>query len=146
MNIIINRYRKKSEIIDGRLYIDGLHICDTAENANGALPAGDYPLFIIRCKQYARKMLLFNPKPPCSKCPPLDFCGNNTTLPCYCPMLKAGNGVHDRFDGSIILGTYICPGSLKHPKQAFDSIYDRLRKSIERGHQVTFTIKEAYKL
>lgn len=153
MNIIIHRYRHKiacteqgrSETLDGELYIDGLKICDTAENANGALPEGTYPITLLKCKQYKRKMLLLNPHPPCSKCPPMDYCGNNSTLPCYCPMLKAGNGVYKRLDGSIILGTYICPGCLKLPKQAFDSVYDRLRKSAERGHQITLTIKNSFK-
>lgn len=153
MNITLIRYRHKiacteqgrSETLDGELYIDGLNICDTAENANGALPEGTYPITLLKCKQYKRKMLLLNPHPPCSKCPPMDYCGNNSTLPCYCPMLKAGNGVYKRLDGSIILGTYICPGCLKLPKQAFDSVYDRLRKSAERGHQITLTIHNSFK-
>ena len=145
MNIIIHRYRLMPETLAGELYIDGLKICDTAENANGALPEGTYPIKLLKCKQYKRKMLLLNPHPPCSKCPPMDYCGNNSTLPCYCPMLKAGNGVYKRLDGSIILGTYICPGCLKLPKQAFDSVYDRLRKSAERGHQITLTIKNSFK-
>lgn len=153
MNITLIRYRQKtacteqgrSETLDGQLYIDGLKICDTAENANGALPEGTYPITLLKCKQYKRKMLLLNPHPPCSKCPPMDYCGNNSTLPCYCPMLKPGNGVHNRLDGSIILGTYICPGCLKLPKQAFDSVYDRLRKSAERGHEITLTIKNSFK-
>lgn len=149
MNITINRYRHKtacteqgrSETLDGKLYIDGQKICDTAENANGALPEGEYEVTLLKCKQYKRKMLVLNPNPPCSKCPPLEYCGNNSTLPCYCPMLKPGNGVHNRLDGSIILGTRIVPGCLKHPKQAFDAVYGRIRKSIQRGNQVTVTIK-----
>lgn len=154
------------EVIDGQLYIEGPKICDTAENANGAMPAGDYPLSIIRCKQYSRKMILIcqeGSKVPkaqsssyetlepetlelkCSKCKKLECINNNSTLPQYCPMLKPGNGVYKRLDGSIILGTYICPGCLKLPKQAFDSVYERLRKSAERGHEITLTIKNSFK-
>ena len=144
MNIIIQRYRHKPETIDGKLYIDGLKICDTAENAKGALPEGEYEVTLLKCKQYKRNMLLLNPHPPCSKCPPLEYCGNNSTLPCYCPMLKPGNGVYNRLDGSIILGTYIVPGCLMHPKQAFDTVYDRIRKSIQRGNQVVVTIKNEF--
>ena len=199
MNITINRYRHKtacteqgrSETIDGKLYIDGQKICDTAENANGALPEGEYEVTLLKCKQYKRKMLVLSPveglclegttakrsvtggealglrlkaatlsnpvrsagvtKPEseiwleastrCDRCPKLEFVCNNTTMPIYCPMLKPGNGVHNRLDGSIILGTRIVPGCLKHPKQAFDVVYGRIRKSIERGNQVTVTIK-----
>lgn len=65
MNITINRYRHKtacteqgrSETLDGHLYIDGQKICDTAENANGALPEGEYEVTLLKCKQYKRKML-----------------------------------------------------------------------------------------
>ena len=144
MNIIIQRYRHEPETLDGKLYIDGQKICDTAENANGALPEGKYEVALLKCKQYKRNMLLLNPHPPCSKCPPLEYCGNNSTLPCYCPMLKPGNGVYKRLDGSIILGTYIVPGCLMHPKQAFDTVYDRIRKSIQRGNQVVLTIKNEF--
>lgn len=135
MHIVITRHRKTSETIDGRLTIDGLRICDTAENVNGALPAGKHPISVIKCKQYARKMLLLNPNPPCDKCPTMEYCGNNSTLPCYCPMIKPGNGVYNRKDGSIIVGTYLVPGCLTHPKEAFEAIYDRLRKSVERQKQ-----------
>lgn len=157
MNITINRYRHKtacteqgrSETLDGKLYIDGQKICDTAENANGALPEGEYEVTLLKCKQYKRKMLVLSPveglcleaSTRCDRCPKLEFVCNNTTMPIYCPMLKPGNGVHNRLDGSIILGTRIVPGCLKHPKQAFDSVYGRIRKSIQRGNQVTVTIK-----
>ena len=56
-------------------------------------------------------------------------------------MLKPGNGVYNRTDGSIIVGEYIAPGCLKHPKTAFDNLYDRIRKNIERGNKVTLTIE-----
>lgn len=156
MNITINRYRHEPETLDGKLYIDGQKICDTAENANGALPEGEYEVTLLKCKQYKRKMLVLSPACPelcrreglcleastrCDRCPKLEFVCNNTTMPIYCPMLKPGNGVHNRLDGSIILGTRIVPGCLKHPKQAFDAVYGRIRKSIQRGNQVTVTIK-----
>ena len=59
-------------------------------------------------------------------------------------MLKPGNGIHNRNDGSIILGTYIAPGCLKHPKRAFNALYERIRKSASRGHELTLEIAEAY--
>ena len=86
-------------------------------------------------------MLCLEGSTRCDRCPKLEFVCNTTTMPIYCPMLKPGNGVHNRLDGSIILGTRIIPGCLKHPKQAFDAVYGRIRKSIERGNQVTVTIK-----
>ena len=142
LNIILQRERTRGEYIHGRLMIEGMRVCDTLENANGAVPAGLYPITLAKCKQYSRKMPLLNPHPPCSQCPKLSFVCNNSVLPCYCPMLKPGNGVHDRFDGSIVVGTYNCLNSLLHPKTTFDPLYERIRKSISRGNQVMLSIKD----
>ena len=79
--------------------------------------------------------------PPCSECPRKPYIGINTKLPCVCPMLKPGNGAYHREDGSIIVGEYLVPGSLKHSKTAFDNLYDRIRKNLERGNEVTLTIR-----
>ena len=148
MHIVITRHRKTSETIDGRLTIDGLRICDTAENAITAIPAGTYEIRIIKCHQHARKMPVLvlhkDITPSCAKCTKLKCISNNSTMPCKCPMLKPGNGVYHREDGSIILGTYLAPGCLTHPKEAFADFYDRIRKSIERGHALTITIVENY--
>lgn len=146
MNIIITRYRKTSETFNGRLTIDGARICDTAENAITALKAGTYPLNVVKCKQHARKMPVLSlvSECPCAKCKELECVSNNSTMPQVCHMLKPGNGVYKRTDGSIILGTYLVPGCLTHPKEAFADFYDRIRKSIERGHALTITIVENY--
>ena len=171
MIIKIVHYRKKlacteqgrSETIDGQLYVEGMRICDCAENAKSAIKAGQYSVSIIKCKQHARKMPVIlikgegvegraaiakgnNPSPStkCDCCEKLDFVSNNTSIPLHCPMLKPGNGVYHREDGSIIVGEYIAPGCLKHPKEAFDTIYDRIRKNVERGNEVTLIIEERY--
>ena len=142
MNIIITRTRTKGEYTEGQLSIEGVRICSTLENANAQVPAGEYPIRLIKCKQYARKMPCLNPHPPCELCPKLKFVCMNSTLPCYCPMLKPGNGVHDRLDGSILVGQYNCLNSLIHPRTTFDPLYERIRKSISRGNQVILTIKD----
>ena len=142
MIIMLTRTFTHGEYTHGHLTIDGTRICDTLENSNGLVPAGDYPLHLVKCKQYARKMLLLNPNAPCGLCPKLRFVYNNTTLPCYCPMIKPGNGVHDRLDGSIIVGRYNCLGSIIHPKSAFDAPYERIRKSLSRGNEVILTIMD----
>lgn len=140
MDIILKRIRQRPQTIDGQIWIDGQRICDCAENANGAVPEGTYELQVTKCKQYARKMILLNPSPPCDKCPPMEYCGNNSTLPCYCPMIKPGNGVFKRLDGSIIVGKHLAPGCLSHPLEAFHSLYERIRKNIERGNPVQLII------
>lgn len=59
-----------------------------------------------------------------------------------CPMLKSGNGIWGRADGSIILGTYIAPGCLSHPNEPFDLLSERLRKLTTRGSGMTLKIEE----
>ena len=142
MNIIINRFFTKGEYCHGQLSIDGNRIGSTLENSNALVPAGEYVITLLKCKQYARKMPCLNPNAPCDLCPKLKFVCINSTLPCYCPMLKPGNAVHDRLDGSILVGKYNCLNSLIHPKTTFAPLYERIRKAISRGTVVTLTVKD----
>ena len=131
MHILITRYRYKPATIDGQLSIDGIRICDCAENAHTALPPGIYSITIVHCRQYARKMPLITPISNQSSVI------NNRV----CPMLKPGNGVYHRKDGSILVGEYLVPGCLKHSRFTFDNLYDRIRKNLQRGKEVTLTIR-----
>ena len=131
MHILITRHRYKPATIDGQLSIDGIRICDCAENAHTALPPGTYSITIVHCRQYARKMPLITPISNQSSVI------NNRV----CPMLKPGNGVYNRKDGSILVGEYLVPGCLKHSRFTFDNLYDRIRKNLERGKEVTLTIR-----
>ena len=131
MHILITRHRYKPATIDGQLSIDGIRICDCAENAHTALPPGTYSIAIVHCRQYARKMPLIRPISNQSSVI------NNRV----CPMLKPGNGVYHRKDGSILVGEYLVPGCLKHSRFTFDNLYDRIRKNLQRGKEVTLTIR-----
>ena len=131
MHILITRHRYKPATIDGQLSIDGIRICDCAENAHTALPPGTYSITIVHCRQYARKMPLIRPISNQSSVI------NNRV----CPMLCPGNGVYNRTDGAIIVGEYLVPGCLKHSRFTFDNLYDRIRKNLQRGKEVTLTIR-----
>ena len=131
MHILITRYRYKPATIDGQLSIDGIRICDCAENAHTALPPGTYSIAIVHCRQYARKMPLITPISNQSSVI------NNRV----CPMLCPGNGVYNRTDGAIIVGEFLVPGCLKHSRFTFDNLYDRIRKNLQRGKEVTLTIR-----
>lgn len=140
MNIVIKRLFTKGEYTHGSLSIDGTRICSTLENANALVPSGDYVISLIKCKQYSRKMICLHGSAPCSQCPKLKLVCSNSTLPCWCPQIKPGNGVHKRLDGSIIVGVYNCLGSIIKPRDIFDALYERIRKSISRGNQVKLII------
>ena len=141
MIISLTRDYTKGEYTHGHLTIDGNRVCDTLENATSCVPAGTYTVALLKCKQYARKMPCLNPQSPCDLCPKLPFVCNNSTLPCWCPMLKPGNAVHNRLDGSILVGQYHCLNCLIHPKSVFDALYERIRKSISRGNQVILCVQ-----
>ena len=85
----------------------------------------------------------------CTSCCRLDFVGANTRLPRFCPQIKDGNGIHNRWDGSILVGsltdpndpTRNCHGCLLHPQAAFDNLFDRIRMSVSRGHEIELIIR-----
>ena len=146
---ICNHSANSKHYISGSLIIDGQTICDTEENAFSALPAGEYRIVRHQCKQYTRYMLLVIPHSfqelaitaRCNNCEFIEHEGINATMPCQCPMLKPGNGVHHREDGSIILGTQVIPGCLSHPLQAFEPLAERIRKAIKRNKVITLIIQ-----
>lgn len=146
MNITLSRYRKQADHIDGRLKTDQGILCDTVENAETAIPVGTYQISIIKCKQHSRKkpVIIVKKVPECKKCTLMECVNNNTSMPLYCPQITCGNGMHNRKDGAIIVGTLSCSGCLIHPKTAFDKVYDILRKNAERGHEITLTVVEHY--
>ena len=140
MKIELRRIRIQGESIDGAIYINGVQVCDTAENIRTTLPSGNYPVRLIKCKQYKRKMPIITKSPDCKQCFHRRMITSNTVLPCKCPMLKPGNGIHNRTDGSILVGVHICPGCLKNSEQVFYRLYQRIRKHTERGKPVVLSI------
>lgn len=157
MEIKLIRITHSGEAIDGQLYVDGQLLCDTVENEAGALPAGNYQIVRHFCEQYERHIPLIVGKgtpspsihhpspsgPPCSRCTKIPEISNNALLPVYCPQLKMGNGVHHRTDGSIILGTQIVPGCLKHTREPYKNLSDRIRKISKRKKEIILTITES---
>lgn len=143
MNIELIRKHIKPETTDGQLYIDSQKVCDCAEHTPTSLPPGTYPIRIHRCKHYRRKMpCVMVGELNCASCPSMEYCGNNSTLPKYCPQIKIGNGVYNRTDGSIIIGEYLAPGCMKHPIEYFNRLIDRLDKCQNRKEPINLTINE----
>jgi len=195
MNIIISRYRFKQESINGRLSIDGMRICDTLENINFCLPAGQYtitchkcpfrkrniPLILIhkdvltasyaQCTQcleksmkreqiqreeydLLEKAIVNQPDPVILRSYEQDLHRQTherlkqeglTSIdgPLFCPQIAVGNGIHNVQNGSIYVGTFNGISSIIRSKSAFDCLYERIRKTIERGNEITLTIVES---
>ena len=118
-------------------------VCDTLENSQTCLKTGrSYPLCLVKCHQFGRKMICVGKKQACEACVKQQEVSYNTRLPKRCTLLKPGNGIHGHREGHILVGTRAGHGLLVHPKSAFDSLYGRIRKSLERGHSVSLKIKE----
>lgn len=143
MQIEIQRIFTKGELTEGHIVIDSRTICDTLENSQACLKAGrSYPLSLVKCHQFGRKMIRVGKKQACETCAKQEEVSHNTRLPKCCTLLKPGNGIHGHREGHILVGTRGARGLLIHPRRAFDTLYGRIRKSLERGHSVTLEIKE----
>ena len=148
MTILIKRNLAEGEVTEGKLYIDDFFICDTLENTHSCLPVGSYPICIMTCTQYRRNIISVKSSVDeaaqtnqCHKCKLKELVFSNTPMPRFCPQIKPGNGVYGRRDGSIILGSYLAPGIVRKSRQAFDALYERIRKNIERGKCVSLKIR-----
>jgi len=60
----------------------------------------------------------------------------------FCPQIAVGNGIHNVKNGCIYVGTFNGINSIIHSKSAFDALYERIRKTIERGNSVSLIINE----
>ena len=121
MKILLHRYRVGEFATDGSLSIGGEKICDTTEHTLYRPPAGTYTIVLKYSKAHHRKMPFLAEAGVC---------------------LAPGNGIYGCTDGRILLGTSIVPGCMKHSRQPFMRLYDRINTSIRRGHQVSLTISE----
>ena len=150
MNITLQRINIKGEITEGKLVIDGLTICDTLENSYSNLAPGHYRIHLHKCHQHARKMLLLTPIcnqssiiDNCSLCKRLHNVSLNTAMPRFCPMLKPGNGIHNRRDGSILIGRRRCMGLLIDTRKVCNALYARLRMTCKRNNEIIINIINA---
>lgn len=129
MNMELRRISHGHEAVDGQIWIGDQKVCDCVENARTAIPAGTYPVRLIKCHQYNRKMPLIMDGKPQSRA--------------HCPLFCPGNGVHGRTDGRIIVGQSLVPGCLIHSQPAFDVLCERIRKNIARGNQINLIVYSA---
>ena len=146
MTLTITHTQMTAHACDGVLYIDGQRLCDTTENVSTALHPGVYTILRHYCRQYGRHVPLITGSPGhnaalrCTCCPRGGEHYGNTLLPTCCPQLKMGNGVHGRTDGSVLMGTLIVPGCMKHTRTPYGLLSERLRKASGRGVAVTLVV------
>jgi len=57
-------------------------------------------------------------------------------------ILKRGNGPMLNTDGSICVGQLRLPGLVIKSRETFEPIYNRIQKSLKRGHEVSLIIED----
>ena len=63
-----------------------------------------------------------------------------TSLPCT--MIQPGNGPFTMGRGSILVGEVHAPGYVLKSQPLFNTLYERIKKAVWRGNEVTLEIKE----
>ena len=142
LNITLHRVRSSRYGLDGKITIDGIKFCDTVENRNVHLKAGTFKIKFERCEQHKRKMpiiILPNGK-KCKMCKMIDFVSANTPMPCLCPQITVGNGMHNRKDCAIIVGKRLCAGVLIHTVEAFHKLYEYILKYSKANSEIELTV------
>ena len=128
MNIVITRTKIGSLVTDGMLEIDGKSFCNTAEATFHRLPTGKYTIVTRKDSHYARKM------------PFIEKRSQTTTQQPSAP-IAPGNGAYALADATILVGKALVPGVMLQTRECFDMLYERIRKSLQRGSEVTLEIK-----
>ena len=149
MRIEIRRYNLTEEYIDGSLYIGGRRSCSTVENTASSLPAGAYPVVMHHCARRGKDVPVIltrgiKSRPRCSRCKQVELSGLNTAMPCFCPQLGVGNGMCNRHDGAVLVGTSCPPGCLIHTQPVFERVSRLLQRVSDNGGSIRLVITDPF--
>ena len=157
MEIYVNRLLRERGTIMGTLKvvkevageeIELVKVCGTVEREADCLPAGKYRVCIGKCIYHHRKMPFLVPMDSsqcelCCKARHSHEFGDITaftSLP-YA-MIQPGNGPFTMGRGSILVGEVHAPGYVLKSQSLFTTLYERIKKAVWRGNEVTLEIKE----
>lgn len=157
MEIYVNRLLRERGTIMGTLKvvkevageeIELVKVCGTVEREADCLPAGKYRVCIGKCIYHHRKMPFLVPLDSsqcelCCKARHSHEFGDIsafTSLPCT--MIQPGNGPFTMGRGSILVGEVHAPGYVLKSHPLFTTLYERIKKAVWRGNEVTLEIKE----
>ena len=157
MEIYVNRLLRERGTIMGTLKVvkevageenELVKVCGTVEREADCLPAGKYRVRIGKCIYHHRKMPFLVPMDSsqcelCCKARHSHEFGDIsafTSLPCA--MIQPGNGPFTMGRGSILVGEVHAPGYVLKSHPLFTTLYERIKKAVWRGNEVTLEIKE----
>ena len=157
MEIYVNRLLRERGTIMGTLKVvkevagEGIElvkVCGTVERAADCLPAGKYRVCIGKCIYHHRKMPFLVPmdSSQCELCCKArhshEFGDISAFASLPCAMIQPGNGPFTKGRGSILVGEVHAPGYVLKSHPLFTTLYERIKKAVWRGNEVTLEIKE----
>lgn len=157
MEIYVNRVLRERGTIMGTLKvvkevageeIELVKVCGTVEREADCLPAGKYRVRIGKCKRLNRKMPFLVPmdSSQCELCCKArhshEFGDISAFASLPCAMIQPGNGPFTMSRGSILVGEVHAPGYVLKSQPLFTTLYERIKKAVWRGNEVTLEIKE----
>ncbi len=157
MEIYVNRLLRERGTIMGTLKVvkevagEGIElvkVCGTVEREADCLPAGKYSVRIGKCIYHHRKMPYLVPmdSSQCELCCKArhshEFGDISAFASLPCAMIQPGNGPFTMSRGSILVGEVHAPGFVLKSQPLFTTLYERIKKAVWRGNEVTLEIKE----
>lgn len=157
MEIYVNRLLRERGTIMGTLKVvkevagEGIElvkVCGTVEREADCLPAGKYRVCIGKCIYHHRKMPFLVPvdSSQCELCCKArhshEFGDISAFASLPCAMIQPGNGPFTMGRGSILVGEVHAPGYVLKSHPLFTTLYERIKKAVWRGNEVTLEIKE----
>lgn len=157
MEIYVNRLLRERGTIMGTLKvvkevagegIEQVKVCGTVERAADCLPAGKFRVCIGKCIYHHRKMPFLVPmdSSQCELCCKArhshEFGDISAFASLPCAMIQPGNGPFTMGRGSILVGEVHAPGYVLKSHPLFTTLYERIKKAVWRGNEVTLEIKE----
>lgn len=157
MEIYVNRLLRERGTIMGTLKVvkevagEGIElvkVCGTVEREADCLPAGKYRVRIGKCIYHHRKMPFLVPmdSSQCELCCKArhshEFGDISAFASLPCAMIQPGNGPFTMGRGSILVGEVHAPGYVLKSHPLFTTLYERIKKAVWRGNEVTLEIKE----
>lgn len=157
MEIYVNRLLRERGTIMGTLKvvkevagegIEQVKVCGTVEREADCLPAGKYRVCIGKCIYHHRKMPFLVPvdSSQCELCCKArhshEFGDISAFASLPCAMIQPGNGPFTMGRGSILVGEVHAPGYVLKSQPLFTTLYERIKKAVWRGNEVTLEIKE----
>ena len=131
--------------------IELVKVCGTVEREADCLPAGKYHVCIGKCIYHHRKMPFLVPmdSSQCELCCKArhshEFGDISAFASLPCAMIQPGNGPFTMSRGSILVGEVHAPGYVLKSHPLFTTLYERIKKAVWRGNEVTLEIKEVQK-